>query len=76
MALVDPDWEDHLHRLLAASAMQPGSVIIADDVRSHEGFATFARRHPDYEAVIAESADAVEFFGIAVNVARPAAASS
>jgi predicted O-methyltransferase YrrM len=60
----------------AASAMQPGGVIIADDVRSHEGFATIARRHLDYEAVVAESADAVEFFGIAVNMARPAAASS
>ena len=30
----------------AASAMSPGGVMLVDDIEAHEGFATFARRHP------------------------------
>jgi hypothetical protein len=50
----------------AASAMQPGGIMLVDDIKSHTGFATFARRHPDYRTIICESADKVGVFGIAV----------
>lgn len=53
----------------AASAMSPGGVIIVDDIATHEGFATFARRHPAYRAIVCPSADRKGLFGIAVNAA-------
>lgn len=51
---------------LAASAMRPGGIMLVDDIKSHNGFATFAGRHPDYRTIVCESADKVGVFGIAV----------
>ena len=53
----------------AASAMPPGGVILVDDIATHTGFATFARRHPGYQAIVCPSADRKGLFGIAVNAA-------
>ena len=53
----------------AASAMPPGGVMLVDDIATHKGFATFARRHPHYETIICPSADRKGLFGIAVNAA-------
>jgi hypothetical protein len=50
----------------AASVMRPGGVMLVDDIKSHDGFAAFARRHPDYETLICESEDKIGVFGIAV----------
>jgi hypothetical protein len=36
----------------AASAMSAGGVMLVDDVETHMGFATFAKRHPEYQTVI------------------------
>jgi hypothetical protein len=52
-----------------ASVMSPGGVMLVDDMRAHNGFATFARRHPDYRTVICPTPDYVGGFGIAVNTA-------
>jgi len=52
---------------LAASAMVPGGVMLVDDIKSHHGFAEFARRHPEYQTLICESEDKIGVFGIAVN---------
>jgi Methyltransferase domain len=52
---------------LAASAMPPGGVMLIDDIRTHEGFTVFARRHPGYQTIICPSADRLGMFGIAVN---------
>jgi Methyltransferase domain len=51
----------------AASAMAPGGVMLIDDIRMHEGFSTFVRRHPEYKTIICPSADRLGMFGIAVN---------
>lgn len=51
----------------AASAMAPGGVMLVDDIRTHEGFMTFARRHPEYKTIICPSADRLGMFGIAIN---------
>jgi hypothetical protein len=53
----------------AASAMAPGGVMLVDDIKTHEGFATFARRHPEYKTIICPSADRLGMFGVAVNAA-------
>jgi hypothetical protein len=53
----------------AASAMPAGGVMIVDDIDSHEGFTTFARRHPEYQTLVCPSADKVGLFGIAVKSA-------
>jgi hypothetical protein len=53
----------------AASAMSPGGVMLVDDIKTHEGFATFARRHPEYQTIICPSADRLGMFGIAVKAA-------
>jgi hypothetical protein len=37
-----------------------------DDIRGHDGFKTFARRHPDFTTVLCSSADREAGFGIAV----------
>jgi hypothetical protein len=50
----------------AASAMSAGGVMLVDDIDSHMGFATFAKRHPEYQTIIAPSADRNGMFGIAV----------
>jgi predicted O-methyltransferase YrrM len=54
---------------LAASAMRPGGIMLVDDIKSHNGFMTFARRHPDYRTIVCESADQIGVFGIAVRTA-------
>ncbi|MGH3277617.1 MAG: class I SAM-dependent methyltransferase [Trebonia sp.] len=51
----------------AASVMPPGGVMLVDDIRGHDGFATFARRHPEFETVLCSSADGAAGFGVAVH---------
>jgi len=53
----------------AASAITSGGVMLVDDIKTHEGFASFSRRHPDYQTIICPSADRLGMFGIAVNAA-------
>jgi len=52
-----------------ASVMSRGGVMIVDDIRMHDGFAIFARRHPWYRTITCPSADRLGLFGIAVNAA-------
>jgi cephalosporin hydroxylase len=52
----------------AASVMPPGGVMLIDDIDFHNGFATFAKEHPDYQTIICPSADRTGMFGIAVRV--------
>ena len=52
-----------------ASAMPVGAVMLVDDIGSHEGFVTFARRHPGYQTIICPSADEIGIFGVAVKQA-------
>jgi hypothetical protein len=52
-----------------ASVMSPGGVMIVDDIRMHDGFSIFARRHPRYRTITCPSADRLGMFGIAVNAA-------
>jgi hypothetical protein len=51
----------------AASVMPPGGVMLIDDIRSHDGFATFARRHPEFKTVLVSTPDRIGAFGIAVS---------
>lgn len=51
----------------AASIMQSGGVMLVDDIRGHDGFATFARRHPEYQTLLCSTADRLAGFGIAVH---------
>jgi len=53
----------------AAAGMSAGGVMLVDDIDSHEGFATFARRHPEYQIILCPSADRDGMFGIAVSTA-------
>ena len=53
----------------AASIMPPGGVMLVDDIRGHEGFATFARIHPEFKTVLCSTADRAAGFGIAVRTA-------
>ncbi len=53
----------------AASVMRPGGVMLIDDIRGHDGFATFAKRHPEYTTVLCSTADRMAGFGIAVHAA-------
>lgn len=53
----------------AASAMPVGGVMLVDDIGSHEGFAAFAGRHPEYQTIICPSADRLGVFGVAVKTA-------
>ena len=53
-----------------ASALEPGGVLLVDDIKSHDGFAAFARRHPDYQTLTCESEDKIGVFGIAVKGGR------
>jgi hypothetical protein len=50
----------------ATSAMRPGGVMLIDDIKSHLGFATFARRHPEFRTIVCETEDKIGMFGIAV----------
>ena len=47
--------------------MSPGGVMLADDISTHQGFAIFARRHPEYQTIVCPSADRLGLFGIAIN---------
>jgi hypothetical protein len=53
-----------------ASVLSPGGVMLVDDIKSHTGFATFARRHRDYRTIVCESLDAIGMFGVAVRESR------
>jgi hypothetical protein len=53
----------------AAAAMPRGGVMLVDDIGAHDGFTTFARRHPSYRTIVCPSQDRVGIFGIAVNAA-------
>jgi hypothetical protein len=53
----------------AASVMPVGGVMLVDDIDSHEGFLTFASRHPGYRTIVCRPGDEVGLFGIAVKVA-------
>jgi len=52
-----------------ARAMPSGGVMLVDDIGAHEGFSTFAERHPEYRTIVCPSADDVSLFGVAVKVA-------
>jgi hypothetical protein len=56
----------------AASIMSPGGVMLVDDIRGHDGFATFARRHPEFTTVLCSTADRLAGFGVAVYPATAA----
>jgi Methyltransferase domain len=51
----------------AASVMPAGGVMLIDDIRSHDGFATFARRHPEFKTIYVSTPDQIGAFGIAVS---------
>jgi Methyltransferase domain len=53
----------------AARAMTPGGVMLVDDIKTHEGFATFTRKHPEYATIICPSGDKIGMFGIAIKAA-------
>lgn len=53
----------------AASVMPLGGLMLVDDIRGHDGFATFARRHPEFETMLCSTADRTAGFGIAVRSA-------
>lgn len=46
--------------------MNPGGVMLVDDIKSHDGFAAFAHRHRDYATSVCPSADRISVFGLAV----------
>jgi hypothetical protein len=52
----------------AASILSPGGVLLVDDIRGHDGFATFATRHEEFTTILCSTADRAAGFGIAVNV--------
>lgn len=53
----------------AARVMARSGVMLVDDISTHEGFLTFARRHPRYQTIVCPSADGLGEFGIALNSA-------
>jgi hypothetical protein len=53
----------------AASVMSPGGVMLVDDIRGHDGFATFSRRHPEFTTILCSTADRAAGFGVAVYTA-------
>jgi hypothetical protein len=50
-----------------AAKMLPGGVMLVDDIKSHNGFATFARTRRGYQTIVCPTPDRVGMFGIAVN---------
>ena len=50
----------------AASVMPPGGVMLIDDIRSHDGFTTFARRHPEFKTILVSTLDGIGAIGVAV----------
>jgi predicted O-methyltransferase YrrM len=53
-----------------ASVLSPSGIMLVDDIKSHTGFAAFARRHSDYQTMVCESLDEIGMFGIAVKQSR------
>lgn len=53
-----------------ASTMPVGGVMLVDDIGSHDAFAAFARKHPEYQTIVGPSEDRISLFGIAVKVAN------
>jgi hypothetical protein len=51
----------------AASVMPPGGVMLIDDIRSHDGFLTFAKRHPEFKTILVSTLDGIGAVGIAVS---------
>jgi len=51
----------------AASVMPSGGVMLIDDIRSHDGFLTFAKRHPEFKTILVSTLDGVGAIGIAVS---------
>jgi Methyltransferase domain len=49
-----------------AAVLSGGGVMIVDDISTHDGFATFTRQHPGYQAIVCPSADRRGLFGLAV----------
>jgi hypothetical protein len=49
-----------------AAALKPGGTMLVDDILTHEGFAIFSKRHPEYRTMVCPSADGIGAFGIAV----------
>ena len=60
----------------AASIMTPGGIMLVDDIRGHDGFATFARRHPEFTTLLCSTADRQAGFGIAVYAESPEASTA
>jgi Methyltransferase domain len=52
----------------AASVMPSGAVMLVDDIGSHDGFVTFAKKHAKFQTMACASADGLGVFGIAVKV--------
>ena len=50
----------------AASVMPPGGVMLIDDIRSHDGFLDFAKRHPEFKTILVSTLDGIGAIGIAV----------
>ena len=55
----------------AASVMPSGGVMLIDDIRSHDGFLTFAKRHPEFKTILVSTLDGIGAVGIAVSRLRP-----
>jgi hypothetical protein len=51
----------------AASVMPPGGVMLIDDIRSHDGFLAFAKRHPEFKTILVSTLDGIGAIGIAVS---------
>jgi hypothetical protein len=52
----------------AASVMpSSGGVMLIDDIRSHDGFLTFAKRHPEFKTILVSTLDGIGAIGIAVS---------
>jgi hypothetical protein len=51
----------------AASVMPPGGVMLIDDIKSHDGFLTFAKRHPEFKTILVSTLDGIGAVGIAVS---------
>ena len=43
--------------------------MLIDDIKGHNGFATFAERHPEYRTLLGLTPEAVGGSGIAVKLA-------
>jgi predicted O-methyltransferase YrrM len=51
-------------------ALAPGGVVLADDIESNRAFGTFARQHPEAEALVFEADDGRALFGCLRKPAR------